>query len=94
MRHFLCVLALALLPWSAAGAENPDWAYPVGPGSRPARQYRVEADAGQHQALTGTDFGLHNPDPKARFQRREILSSRAKGFAWRTAFTNSKGRRF
>jgi hypothetical protein len=65
MRHFLCVLALALLPWSAAGAENPDWACPVGPGSRPARQYRVEADAGQHQALTGTDSAS-----TTRIQRR------------------------
>jgi len=31
MRHFVCALALALFSWSASGAENPDWAYPVGP---------------------------------------------------------------
>jgi len=31
MRHPICVLAFALLPWSVAGGENPDWAYPVGP---------------------------------------------------------------
>jgi len=29
MRHFVCVLAFASLPWAAAGVENPDWAYPV-----------------------------------------------------------------
>jgi cytochrome c553 len=31
MRHFVCVLVILLLSGSATGAENPDWAYPVGP---------------------------------------------------------------
>jgi cytochrome c553 len=31
MRHFICVLAIVLLSRPATGAENPDWAYPVGP---------------------------------------------------------------
>jgi len=94
MRHFLCVLALALLPWSEAGS----WKSGLGLSRRsrlPSRPTipcwsRCRAAPGAYRH----GFGLHNPDPKARFQRREILSSRAKGFAWRTAFTNSKGRRF
>jgi len=33
MKHSICILALALLPWSAAAVDNPDWAYPVAPPS-------------------------------------------------------------
>lgn len=49
MRHFLCVLALALLPWSAAGAENPDWAYPVGSAPVPPDNTVLEQMPGFHQ---------------------------------------------
>jgi cytochrome c553 len=31
MRRLLCVLTIALASFPAAGGENPDWAYPVGP---------------------------------------------------------------
>jgi cytochrome c553 len=64
MRHLLCVLALALLPCSAAAVENPDWAYPVGPPPVPPDNTVLKQMPGSARQYTQAQIndGFNPPD--------------------------------
>ena len=64
MRNIIGALALALLPVLAFAADTPDWAYPVTPQARAARQSRSQAGAGQQQTYTQAqiDDAFNPPD--------------------------------
>jgi cytochrome c553 len=64
MRHFLYVLALALLPCSAAGVENPDWAYPVAPPPVPSDNTVLKQMPGSSRQYTQAQIndGFNPPD--------------------------------
>jgi len=64
MRHFICVLAFALLPWPAAGGENTDWAYPVGPPPVPPDNIVLKQMPGSTKSYTQAQIndGFNPPD--------------------------------
>jgi cytochrome c553 len=64
LRYFLCVLALALLSSSAAGVENPDWAYPVAPPPVPSDNMVLKQMPGSTRQYTQAQIndGFNPPD--------------------------------
>jgi cytochrome c553 len=64
MRYFLCVLALASLPCTAAAVENPDWAYPVGPPPVPSDNTVLKQMPGSTRQYTQAQIndGFNPPD--------------------------------